>query len=647
MLHIITENNELKNRKFPIPDGVRKILQKTLKNYNGDKTIDGYKRLNNILSMDGIAYNEMKRIKNFFDNYGGTDKSPEYILNGGDAMKTWVNNTLYTATKAVHDYKQAKKDAGIDNAFIRPHEKDRQNKKKNKPTQAKFKTNNLSSKMLDGNDIKYESLLRESIDLEEYYYDYGVDYVLNSFRESGKGSTQNWGVLINPSMYQKALTEFTKYGSLTSFPTKYIYQWIGIIAKNTCILEANTELAGHTQYLPIEEIEMFIEEELGDRCYDVSNDNVYIKLTEEEFVELCSQNGIYLDKSNGIDKDGQYDLYQKMAEELNEKSINYYGIQTRKIQVFVNEHVICDVKGIFQYLDEIGLYDWMTMPDGSDAWSDYGLQPIYKLLTQYNDDYTPEKTLVLINKILDVYHQRGDLSSIFIQGGKSSLTSISNGAMHENRKRTICISEQQLTMLKEAMDDTFSLDALSSLPSFNARFKYCTEHLGKHIGKGSSRATFQIDDETVLKLAWNDKGVAQNDEEARAYGDDIFPQVKDYDPNGQWLISEFVLPAKAQDFKHCFNMTFKQFCSFIRSCGSYRFGRRYWDIMKEEEWLNWLENNEELQAFDDYIGNYGRIVVGDMCRLCNYGLTKRDGEAHIVLLDSGLTEDVWNNYYKR
>ena len=55
MLHIITENNDLKNRTFPLPDGVRKILQKTLDNYKGDKTVDGYKRLNNILNMQTIS----------------------------------------------------------------------------------------------------------------------------------------------------------------------------------------------------------------------------------------------------------------------------------------------------------------------------------------------------------------------------------------------------------------------------------------------------------------------------------------------------------------------------------------------------------------------------------------------------------------
>lgn len=374
MLHIITENNELKNRKFPIPDGVRKYLQKTLDNYNGDKTIDGYKRLNNILSMNGIAYNEMKRLKNFFDNYQGTDKSAEFILNGGEPMKNWVNNTLYTATKAVHDFKQAKKDAGIDNAFIKHHSKDRQNKRKNKPTQAKFDTKNPNRKMLDGNSLKYES----------------------------------------------------------------------------------------------------------------------------------------------------------------------------------------------------------------------------------------------VNK-------------------------------------TIIISEKQKKMLTEAMDDTFSFDELSNLRSFNARFKYCTQHLGKHIGKGSSRATFQIDDEKVLKLAWNEKGVAQNVEEERAYGDDIFPIVYESDVNDLWIVSEFVLPAEAQDFRKCFNMTFNDFISFIYACGAYRFNRqnlKYW-AMPYEKWIELLETNEDLCEFDEYIGNYGYIVVGDMTRMCNYGLTQRNGEPHIVLLDSGLTEDVWNNYYKR
>jgi uncharacterized protein YwgA len=60
-----------------------------------------------------------------------------------------------------------------------------------------------------------------------------------------------------------------------------------------------------------------------------------------------------------------------------------------------------------------------------------------------------------------------------------------------------------------------------------------------------------------------------------------------------------------------------------------------------------LENNEDLYSFDEYIGNYGAIVTGDMVRLANYGLTQRNGEPHIVLLDAGLTDYVWRTYYRR
>ena len=394
MLHLLFEDNsDLKNKVFPIPDGVRKILQATLNNYNGDKTIEGYKRLNNLLSMENISYREMKRIKNFFDNYNGTDESAEFILNGGDAMKTWVNDVLNIATKTVHDEKQAKKDAGINNAFIKPHEKDRQNKKKNKPTTPKFDTKNANKKMLDNNTLKYESILRESIDWEDYLYEYDPSYVLEEFWHNRNGK-QDWGVLINPSMYQKALEEFTKYGKLTSFPTKYVYQWMGIIIKNTIILDSNTALAGHKTYFPMDD---------------------FISFVERHFPE----------KAEEIDNIDEYD-----------------------------------------FLDELGLYDWMQMPDGSDAWSDFGLEPIEKILMKYNDNSTPEETLVLINKVLDVYHQRGDLPSIFIQGGTSSLSQITNGRytgvlyttlenINHNSKKTIFITEQQAKILKEALKEKY------------------------------------------------------------------------------------------------------------------------------------------------------------------------------------------------
>ena len=164
MLHILNEdgNKELKHRKFPLGQEIKKHLQKIYDNFKGDKTNAGYKRLQNILSMEnGIAYNEMKRLKNFFDNYPTTNKSIEYELCGGDLMRLWVENTLNRATKVIHDFKQAQKDAGISNAFIRSHEKDRQNKT-SKPTQVKVKSDNVGQNIQNNDVLRYEHIIKIS-----------------------------------------------------------------------------------------------------------------------------------------------------------------------------------------------------------------------------------------------------------------------------------------------------------------------------------------------------------------------------------------------------------------------------------------------------------------------------------------------------
>ena len=159
MIHFLFEggNSDLKGRYFPLGKNIRKHLEQTLSSYEGDKTELGYKRLNNLLAMKpGVSYEELKRIKNFFDNYNGTDKSAEYILNGGDFMKLWVDNTLNTATSAVENWKEAKKEAGVENAYRKTHEKNRQTKPQ-KPKVAKVKTANVVKGVHNNTAIQYES----------------------------------------------------------------------------------------------------------------------------------------------------------------------------------------------------------------------------------------------------------------------------------------------------------------------------------------------------------------------------------------------------------------------------------------------------------------------------------------------------------
>ena len=376
---IITEGNaELNHRTFIIPPGIEKHLRATLAGYNGDKTVDGYKRLNNILGMKSISYLEMKRIKNFFDHYMGPDESVEYQLNGGDPMKTWVNNTLQTATTAIRDFKQAKKDMGQSNAFIRKHTKDRSKTSTNTPTIAKTNSQDV-----------------------------------------------------------------------------------------------------------------------------------------------------------------------------------HKALQTNQA---------------FQYRESI------------------------------------------------------------------------------NRK--VCITTEQVNLLKEAQDDIFSLQELSKLPDYKARVRYCNQHIGRPCGRGTSRATYQLTDGNVLKLAYNDAGVKQNQTEMATADSHkkLTPYIFDADTNGLWLVSEYVLPAQMQDFKKCCNLSWRHFDKFIQTCVATRNKNieKWGDYVFDRNTLETIIRKDAtgfLNTLKDYILSNPNVDDYDLIKLCNYGLTVRNNQPTIVLLDSGLTDEVLTNYY--
>ena len=210
-------------------------------------------------------------------------------------------------------------------------------------------------------------------------------------------------------------------------------------------------------------------------------------------------------------------------------------------------------------------------------------------------------------------------------------------------------------LMREAMMDGFSFEKLKSLPSFSAKKRYCDEMLGEHVGKGSSRIVYQLNDEWVLKLAFNAKGVAQNEEEYSnaidSYmniGVNVDRELTDTD-DFSFLVSEFVLPAKAEDFKRVFGLTFKDFVKFILSVAQqYSGSRRYSYVVtfSGDELEELRDNNEDLDTYANYLENY-QPHLGDMERIANYGLTHRNGYDEIVLLDSGLNDEIFNKFYKR
>lgn len=222
--------------------------------------------------------------------------------------------------------------------------------------------------------------------------------------------------------------------------------------------------------------------------------------------------------------------------------------------------------------------------------------------------------------------------------------------------KQIIISESQYNRLFEARMDGFRLDVLRDLP-FSKKVKYCKEWLGDPIGNGTSRMVFQLDDYSCLKLAKNQKGIAQNEAEIQNENDyyakqlGLFPNVLNGtdEENALWVISEYVLPAKEQDFERVCGFPWETVCRFIATVGNKR-NKNYFPKMTFEEELQVLDIDGQysylLHRLEDYIGNYD-MPIRDLMALRNWGMCNREDGPEMVVLDSGLTNDVGYSYYMR
>lgn len=111
-------NSKLVGKVFPVPDKVLMELSKNLKKFSDKRESKGFNRAIFILERRACTYEQLKRIKNYFDMItDGNFNEVEYLLNGGDVMKEWVNYTLGEARKGVHGTKSARKNAGMENQF--------------------------------------------------------------------------------------------------------------------------------------------------------------------------------------------------------------------------------------------------------------------------------------------------------------------------------------------------------------------------------------------------------------------------------------------------------------------------------------------------------------------------------------------------
>ena len=226
--------------------------------------------------------------------------------------------------------------------------------------------------------------------------------------------------------------------------------------------------------------------------------------------------------------------------------------------------------------------------------------------------------------------------------------------------KTIKINKQQHNRLFEARMDGFRLDFLTQATSYKQRVNYCKKMLGSPIGSGSSRLVFQLDDETCLKLAKNEKGVAQNMEEISVARDNFvsfIPKIYNGsdEENGLWIVTQCVVPAKVEDFQKVLNMDFGDVANFTMAMdGSFnyrmpQFHRNSCDRFIRNVYIKYEDNDEAvelLNAIHELKCSYSQ-QVSDLSRIQNWGLAQENGQPCMVMLDAALTEEIWMRHYRR
>jgi hypothetical protein len=215
----------------------------------------------------------------------------------------------------------------------------------------------------------------------------------------------------------------------------------------------------------------------------------------------------------------------------------------------------------------------------------------------------------------------------------------------------IIISESQLkTIVKSDIEEEYpmswNVEEFKKLNSFNSRVKYCETHL-KRISSGSSRIVYMIDNTKVLKLAKNKKGIAQNDVEIGFSNDymwdGLIAEIFNHDEDGLWVEMELARKVSPKSFQNIVGVSFDNYCDAIRYQDDELNQRKGMRRSKPDN-MDEMWENDFVSSIFDLIGGYD-LTIGDLCKLSTYGVVSKEGEDSIVMIDYGLTSEVYNSYY--
>jgi hypothetical protein len=198
--------------------------------------------------------------------------------------------------------------------------------------------------------------------------------------------------------------------------------------------------------------------------------------------------------------------------------------------------------------------------------------------------------------------------------------------------------------------------------SFKSRLAYALER-AKKLGVGSSRVATTIDYQgrpTVLKIAKNAKGLAQNSVEADILSDGYASQmgilipIIDYDTQNRepsWIHTE--LAQKANEKQLCSLMKCQSLDDLIRAAQAQlnEYGTRSRAILNDiiDKNEHFGSSEQDADTFLEYVNRLSElkssfdVELADFHRPANWGLY----QGKPVIVDVGFNSNVLNQYYSR
>jgi hypothetical protein len=186
--------------------------------------------------------------------------------------------------------------------------------------------------------------------------------------------------------------------------------------------------------------------------------------------------------------------------------------------------------------------------------------------------------------------------------------------------------------------DRFEFNKFKGFHDIHKQFEYANSFLDR-IGFGSSRIVYIYSSKYVLKIALDQKGLAQNEAEVDVYTNPktkaIVTKIVNYDDkNYNWLVSEMVDPLVNPKQFEATGTDWKTFVEDVKKLLS--------ASDKNEDTTSIEASEFSKKVVDTIISN--QLMIADIRTLNHWGKT---ADGRIVLLDYGYNKDVHIKHYQK